>query len=295
MRLKQIHEFFVKEGLREDPAIRGKHNGNPYPDSEILNGDEDKEIKNILIGIDIDTEELLLAERLRENGEKIDLVLAHHPRGKASANIHFVMHMHEELMRKAGVPSKAAGAVMAGKIDEVKRGLALMNHSRTVDAARLLGIPLMCAHTVADNHAYSFLERLMKGKKPKTAGDVVEILKEVPEYKAGTENGVEPRLFIGSAKNKCGKMGFDMTGGVEPAKEVYGKLARAGVRTIVGIALSDRAKKEVAKHKINYIVAGHIATDNLGVNLLLDKLEREGEFRIIPCSGFVRVKRAGAK
>jgi len=37
------------------------------------------------------------------------------------------------------------------------------------------------------------------------------------------------------------------------------------------------------------IVAGHISSDTLGINILLDQLEKLGKFKIIPCSGFERM------
>ena len=36
--------------------------------------------------------------------------------------------------------------------------------------------------------------------------------------------------------------------------------------------ISDEHKKEAEKHHINVVIAGHIASDNLGMNLLLDSV-----------------------
>ncbi|KKR97364.1 MAG: hypothetical protein UU49_C0033G0007, partial [Candidatus Magasanikbacteria bacterium GW2011_GWC2_41_17] len=41
---------------------------------------------------------------------------------------------------------------------------------------------------------------------------------------------------------------------------------------------------------LNIIIAGHIASDSLGLNLFLDELEKKG-IKIIPCSGLIRVSR----
>jgi hypothetical protein len=38
------------------------------------------------------------------------------------------------------------------------------------------------------------------------------------------------------------------------------------------------------------VIAGHISSDSLGVNLFLDELEKRG-IEIIPCSGLIRVSR----
>jgi hypothetical protein len=53
---------------------------NPYTDSRILHGSHHSEIKKILVGIDIEAGELLLADRLNQKGAGIDLVVAHHPK-----------------------------------------------------------------------------------------------------------------------------------------------------------------------------------------------------------------------
>jgi hypothetical protein len=48
--------------------------------------------------------------------------------------------------------------------------------------------------------------------------------------------------------------------------------------------------KEAKKHHINCIVAGHMASDSIGMNLVLDGLEARG-IDIVPCSGLIRVSR----
>jgi hypothetical protein len=71
----------------EDTALFDQEKlDNPYIDSRILSGSPDREVKNILAGIDIETHELLLADRLIQKGVRIGLVLAHHPEGRVYAN-----------------------------------------------------------------------------------------------------------------------------------------------------------------------------------------------------------------
>ena len=49
--------------------------------------------------------------------------------------------------------------------------------------------------------------------------------------------------------------------------------------------------EKIKSEHINVVVAGHMASDNLGMNLLLDKLEQKAKIEIIPCSGFRRIRR----
>ncbi|MCM8761492.1 MAG: NGG1p interacting factor NIF3, partial [Candidatus Omnitrophica bacterium] len=69
------------------------------------------------------------------------------------------------------------------------------------------------------------------------------------------------------------------------------RLSQAGVGTIVAMHLSEEHFKHAKEEFINVIIAGHIASDTLGLNLLLDEIEKVEDIKVIPCSGFVRVKR----
>jgi hypothetical protein len=72
---------------------------------------------------------------------------------------------------------------------------------------------------------------------------------------------------------------------------VYEKLADAGVGTIIAMHMGEEHRKECVKHHINLVVAGHMSSDSLGMNIFLDEIEKRG-VKIIPCSGFIRVKRS---
>ena len=82
-----------------------------------------------------------------------------------------------------------------------------------------------------------------------------------------------------------------MTGGTGGSEEAFEKLAIAGVGTVIGMHIGEKHRKEAEKNHINIVIAGHMASDSLGINLLLDKLQQEG-IEILPCSGLIRIKRA---
>jgi hypothetical protein len=42
---------------------------------------------------------------------------------------------------------------------------------------------------------------------------------------------------------------------------------------------------------IHVVIAGHISSDALGLNLLLDAVEKQGPLTIVECSGFKRIRR----
>ena len=273
-------EFFDSETLN-----------NPYSDSRILNGTGEERIKSALIGIDIEVGEILLADSLKAKGKGVDLLLSHHPEGRAYANLYSVMQMQSDILHRFGVPINIAEDLMEGRIKEVERRLMPANHTRAVDAAKLLGIPFMCLHTPADNMVANYLQKLFDEKKPYKISDVMDILKGIPEYKEASFNGAGPKILIGSKNRKAGKIFVDMTGGTEGSKEIFSSLTASGVNTIVGMHLGEEHRKEAEKNHLNVVIAGHISSDNLGLNLLLDELSKNNSLEILECSGFKRVSR----
>jgi putative NIF3 family GTP cyclohydrolase 1 type 2 len=260
---------------------------NPYLDSGVYNISDDKEIKRVLVGIDIGPDEILMAKHL----DNIDLVIAHHPMGKGLAQLADVMELQADVYNYYGVPINVAEGLMKERISEVARGVNASNHQRTVDAARLMKVNLMNSHTPCDNLAAKFLKTFIEGKKIDKVGELVNALKEIPEYKEAMKIGVGPKIFVGSPENHCGKIALsEITGGTEGSAKLYEKMAQAGVGTIVGMHISEEHKKEAESAHINVVIAGHISSDSLGVNLLMDELEKQG-IEIIPCSGFTRVSR----
>jgi len=264
---------------------------NPYSDSRILFGAHEEEIRNILVGIDIDVGEILIAESLRSKGRKVDLLLSHHPSGRAYADLYAVMRMQSDILNIFGVPINIAEGLMDGRIKEVERKLMPANHARAVDAAKLIGFPFLCLHTPSDNMVTTYLQRLFDEEKPYFMSDVVDVLRDIPEYKTAGMNGVGPKIVLGSEKRKAGKIFVDMTGGTEGAKEIFESLTNSGVSTIVGMHISEEHRKEAEKSHMNVVVAGHISSDNLGLNLLIDEISKGDSFEIIECSGFRRFNR----
>jgi hypothetical protein len=317
LKLKTLYEFVVRQGIDSDP--RGKDAvlkslekikkdytslkeedkklfdkeklSNPYNDTRILNGGLDKEIKTILAGIDMEIGEVLLADRLNQKGKKIDLVMSHHPEGKALAGFYEVMRMQSDILNKMGVPITVADNLLAERISEVERRVLPLNHTRAVDVAKLLNLAFICVHTPSDNCVTSFLQKLLDGKKPETLGEIVKILLEIPEYRLAQDNNAGPKILLGDKNKRAGKIFVEMTGGTEGSKDIFGRLSHAGVGTLVLMHLSEEHFKKVKEEHINVIIAGHIASDTLGLNLLLDVLTKKEKLEIVTCSGFNRIKR----
>jgi len=258
---------------------------NPYADTRILY-DNGNEIKKVLVGIDIDPQELIMAKQLG-----YDTVIAHHPEGVALADLGDVMHLQAEVLAQYGVPINVAEAITKERICEVARGVSPANHQRSVDAARLLDINLICIHTPCDNLAAKFLDDYLRDKEIETVGDLIDALKKIPEYKEAAKLKAGPKVFAGSEDNCTGKIALtEITGGTSNSKSIYEKMAQAGIGTIVGMHMSEDHKKEAAKNHVNVVIAGHMSSDSLGVNLLLDEIEKIG-VEVAAFSGLIRIKR----
>lgn len=288
MKLSRIYHKAIQFGREYDP--RKKARINSYADTAILYGNPDTQIKKILVGIDIEVAELLLADKLRRK-EGLDLVMAHHPEGRAHAAFFEVMQLQVDMLARIGIPKKVAQELVDERKREVERRVLPGNHMRAVDAARLLDMPFMCVHTPADNHVSHFLEALFKKEKPKRVEDILDILDEIPEYKEARKNLAGPRIILGSPKRCAGNIFMEMTGGTEGSKDVFDKMYKLGVRTLVSMHLSDEHFKKVKDANLNVVIAGHISSDTLGLNLLLDNVEKEEKLEIIGCSGFRRIRR----
>ena len=293
MKLINFYNQVVKFGRLADPRPN-KKSIKSFSDSAIHFGDPDLEIKKILVGIDIEVAELLLADRIRQQ-QGLDLVVGHHPEGISYVGLPEVMRLQVDLLTQAGVARTTALRLMEERMAEVERRVLPQNHTRPVDAARLLKLPFMNMHTPADNHVYQYLSALFKQKVNRglLLADVVKLLNSIPEYQIAYKFNTGPRIILGNPRRPVGKILFEMTGGTEGSKDVFDKLYKAGVRTLISMHLSEEHFKKAKAANLNVVIAGHISSDNLGLNLLLDNIERyaKQDFQVLACSGFTRVKR----
>jgi len=297
-RSREEIDLFLAAAARElddlsDDAKRffdGERLTNPYDDTRICAGEPDLEVRGLITGIDMEVGEVLLADRLRERGAPIDLVLAHHPEGPGYANLHRVMYMQADLWAARGVGIGVADALIDGRAEEIRRRIMPVNHYRAIDAAKHLGFASMSCHTPADNNVNRFVQELVDGEAPRTLDDLVKLLHSVPEYAEGAMRGYGPIIIQGTGSKRCGSCLADMTGGTEGPKEALDKLVAAGVDTLVGMHYSEEHKKHAEKLKLNLVIAGHISSDTLGMNLVLDRIESQG-VEVICTSGMVRVRR----
>lgn len=325
MKIKEIFEKVIEVGIDNDP--RGKDGiartlavekrrfdrmgksakedfdeerlTNPFHDTRALYTPDDRDVKQVMMGIDVEVQELVLADRLGEKGTKIDLCITHHPQGYARTGLWRIMEMQADIMNKLGIPINVAEGILDPRKHEVKRRVLVQNHTRTVDAARLLDMPYMCTHTPADNCVTTHLQGLFDKENPETVGEVMDIIEDIPEYKEVKKYETGLMLFTRSAKSvtdphqiRAGGIFVDMTGGTGGSKYLFEKLINnTDVGTIVGMHISEENLNMAKKNYINILIAGHMASDSLGMNLLYDEVFKGQNIEIIPTSGFMRIER----
>ncbi|MEK7189255.1 MAG: NGG1p interacting factor NIF3 [Patescibacteria group bacterium] len=293
--LKRAKAKFEKLSDESKQAFDQESLSNPYSDTRVLHGEPATRVKKVLVGVDIDTGEVMLANELnrRDPEHPIDLIIGHHPLSGGLAGLHEVMDLQIELLAHYGVPINIADKLTRARISQVERSVSPANHGQSVDAAKLLDIPIMCMHTPTDNHVASYLYHEIRKREKELAyvSDVMAFLKTIPEYQEAAKQKAGPKIFTGSPESFAGRIAVtEVTGGTDGAKEIYERLAHAGVGTIISMHQREEWKDEAAKHHINVIVAGHMSSDSLGLNLFLDNLEKKG-IEIVPCSGLIRISR----
>lgn len=316
MLVKQIFDLAVKNAIAADPRgkngvadylrrIKKDYEGlsdrdredfdeekltNPYLDSRIHFDDGKTQVKRVLAGIDIGDGELLLAERMKEKGQPVDLVITHHPVGKGLTSLGDVMEMSVDVYESYGVPIHLAEKIHEERMRLVGRSIHPSNSFRVVDMARLLKINFINTHTLTDNLVDKYLRGYLAKVKPHTVGDIMEALFEIPEYQEAQKMGFGPRIIAGNAKNRVGKFIIEVTGGTEPSSKIYQFISRAGFSTEVGMHMKEELLSSASEHHLNVVMAGHMSSDSVGMNLFLDELEKKG-IEVIPCGGLIRVSR----
>jgi hypothetical protein len=297
---KQLQKIFKKHEDRYK-KLEGKEKEyfdlertwNPYSDSRIINGTGEEDVQVLMVGIDLETQEVLLADRLREKGERIDALLIHHPEGRALADLDKVMSVQVDVLAHFGVPVNVSEGFLAPRVSRIWRAIHPDNLFRTERAAELLGFPAVCCHTITDNLVWRYMEKEICAKEFDDLASICNAINEIPEYHHYSLKGNPPIIVNGSGSGRPGKVvATEFTGGTNGPEEFLEAQVRAGVGTILTMHATEKTLEEAKKHHVNMIQCSHMASDAIGINLMLDKIAKEEKkLRTIDVSGFVRVKR----
>jgi hypothetical protein len=253
------------------------------PDSQVY---LDGEVGRVFVGIDVDLGELLLARSLGADG-----VIAHHPIGsRARLGFPAVIERHEAQMRAEGIPAEIAREKMLERQRPVARALHTTNYDRVVDAARQLKLPSMNIHLAADLIGRQYFIDFVRGvvdQGATTVGQLVGELKSIPEMEASL---VKPELWLGEAENPVGRWLVQMAAGTNGGAPVFRTYYEHGIDTIVAMHIDERDLRELEqlqRRQANLVITGHMPSDSIGMNRVIDALERQG-LEVIAGSGVIR-------
>jgi putative NIF3 family GTP cyclohydrolase 1 type 2 len=228
-------------------------------------------VRKALVAIDVSVGELMLARDLGCDG-----VIAHHPAGgTARLEGYKVFQRHIDQMREVGVPAEVAEEAVKNKYNQLEIQRHPDNYDQTTSAAKKLRMSLLSIHSPCDEIGRRIiLSEVRKLARGATVGDLVDRISRLPEFrKAKTK--IQVRL--GSSRNKAGKIAIShaayTNGGYDIAKTYFEY--QIGTVSYIHISDTDLAKL-VTDGLGNLIELGHIASDWLGLNPLLDKLEKNG-------------------
>ena len=180
---------------------------------------------------------------------------------------------------------------MAPKLDEVSVNMHPTNYDQATSAARLLKMPYIGIHSpcdfIAERTVQAHMDKVYNENPKAKIQDLIDELMTIPEYKNSLS---EPIVRVGSKNDYCGRPFVIMAGGTGGGAEVFKAYFDAGVGTLVNmhIPIGDIAK--VKEQGIgNVLVAGHMSSDSIGINGLMNELEKRG-IEVIRMSGVLSPK-----
>ena len=233
---------------------------------------EGKDIKKVLMGVDMDTAELMLAKQLG-----YDCVVSHHPRN-TNADMPDLLDTHIRKLEELGVPRNKSQKLLEDRKTELSYNQHVSNTRRSESAAKLLNMPFICIHTptdiISEAIVQKFLDRKFNSTPEATVQDVVETLEGIKEYKNSTR---KPVIRVGSKKSYAGRIYVLMSGFTGPGSNILKEYFEAGVGTLVMMHIPEKDAKVLKEQGIgNVIIAGHMSSDSLGLNKLAREWAKKG-------------------
>lgn len=231
-----------------------------------------EEIESALVGIDVESPEIQLADR-----EGYDLALAHHPVGE-SARLDFsdVLSRQIEFMTAHDVPESEAERAVSDLRERVELGAHSSNYRHDPSVAELLDQPYMNVHLAPDEIGRRrFVEIAEALGADATVGEFVTELGEIPELR---EAETDVAVRVGSEENDLGEVAIHHAAGTNGGADVARAYFENGVDTVLYIHVDAGDARELREEfdDKTLVVTGHIASDAIGLNVLIDALEERG-------------------
>jgi len=240
------------------------------PDSAIyVSG---KNIQRVIFTIDPEPSILLLAKQLN-----YDLVISHHYTS-ACVDAWKVFLKHIDQMVAAGIPRNEAEKAVQKKLMSLKISGHARNYDLIDSLARFIKIPFMNIHNPLDEIGRRIMQetidKYISGRKNVKVNDVINALYTLKEFQHAKTKIL---VGVGDIENSVNKVvvshGALTNGGYEVANTYF----KHGIDTVVYIHISPSDLLKLKEENLgNLIISGHIASDSVGINPFLDRLEKEG-------------------
>ena len=233
------------------------------------------EMKRVLFGIDIDLADVMLAKELGYDG-----VIGHHPIGMtAKTDFYQVLDRQLILMEEVGASREEAEAALRKRRQEIAYNAMGTNYDRNITAFNMLGLPVMNLHIVID----IITERTVRSRiypefpegNTKTVGDLIDTLMEFEEYR---KSPIQPRVVIGELDNPCGMPIVAFANGTCGGPDVIRTYWKYNRDTAVYMHIPHGDVKDLRDddNRKNLVIAGHMESDSIGINIFIDALIDRG-------------------
>lgn len=262
--------------------------------------DAGRPITKALASINATTGDLLLAKQLGCDG-----YLLHHPlAGAARRDFHRVLERMIDMLIAHGVPAEAARAATRSLRRRARYNDHAADWDHLASAARQLDLTLVNVHLAADELGRIEMVRALDDlDDDATVEQAVAALKTIPEL-AAPDNEVlhVPEGPTGRAGRIAVMHAGGTNGGADAAEALFDCTAahsRGPVRTVVYIHLSgesaQRLEARAAEGKPGaVIITGHLASDAIGMNLLIQSLRESFDVELIEHGGLTPFPRNDA-
>ncbi|MFX0181815.1 MAG: hypothetical protein ACFE95_01935 [Candidatus Hodarchaeota archaeon] len=241
-------------------------------------------ISKILYGIDIGVPELLYAKQ-----KEFDCVIAHHPVGLID---HWkVFWRHEKQLISKGVSQKEARNVVEKKTLALKFGAHARNYDAIPSFARLIEMPFLNIHCPSDELGRRLISASIESLVEENSNPSLKEVKIHLEQSFLEFQKAQTRIEIAKGKeddslgNWIFSHGALTNGGFNIAQCYY----QHEIDTVLYIHIAPAELFQILK--LNYgqlVITGHLASDSIGINPFLDKLEEEKGIRVYAIGGLIR-------
>jgi putative NIF3 family GTP cyclohydrolase 1 type 2 len=229
-----------------------------------------KDIRKVLMCIDVEQSTLLLAKQLG-----CDAVIAHHPIGIASINFHRVLDRHVEFMLSAGIDRSVAEEA----VKELKTRVELRAHTsiytHVTSYARVLNMPLLNIHLPCDEVMRREVVAALNSSRIDKVKDILVRVEEIREFKNAD---TRVKVVHGSEDATVGKYMVVIAAGTNGGYSVAKAYFENGYDTVIYLHISPEDLARIRSENLNgnLVILGHLAGDSLGMNRLADALVRKG-------------------